>query len=123
MRPTMMMVCSTTHIPFWERTAINVLIASSPQQASGRVIIQHELLVIEGTAYGFLLGTEVVADQETRPDDISEALWALLETAYKATASWIMFDCDEPADPDFPVFDDAQNEDLAENTPSVAVPS
>lgn len=103
MRLSTICVCSTAHLPPGERAAFDDLIARAPRR-EGRLIVDHTVLTIEAHQYGFAVHLGVLDDHPTRPDEISEPMWRLLNFAKDLGAAWLWFDCDEPSHEGFAIW-------------------
>lgn len=104
MRRGYIFVCSTAHIPEAERNALDRLIAGSPRNDEGRVIVEHLDLVIEPHQYGFFVHAGVARENSERPDSVSPELWTILHVCATAGGNWVLFDRDEPTTTLFPIF-------------------
>lgn len=105
MRETSLFTCSPLHLPVAEREAIEQTIRESRRNREGRLDVRYPDLVIEPHLDGFFVHTSAAGwAAATRPDTISPALWAILEHAVNAGASWVSFDREVAPSDDFPQF-------------------
>lgn len=103
MRITGLAVVSTAHLPPSDLAAIEALLAL-PVDDRGRRSLELHGIAVEAHACGFFLDTVAVLEDERAPE-VSTHLWAILAAAEHAGCDWVLFDRDEPVDPDLPRFD------------------
>ena len=83
---------STGSLPHAELAAIDAVFDGPGDPR--RPIDYHGIPVV-AHPYAFLAHTCMVLDDE-KPDEISDALWAILSTAERQGCDWVLFDRDEP---------------------------
>lgn len=101
MRISGLAVLAPQHLPPAELRTIERLITSAPI-IDGRPAIDYHGLAVEPHRYGFFLNTALVLE-DTRPVDVSDMLWAILEAAECQGCDWLLIDRDEPVSRDWPL--------------------